>query len=321
MRAVTQSTYGGTDTLHVNEIPVPTPGPREALVRVRAVGIDRGTVHLMTGLPYAVRLGFGLRRPKAAVIGRDLAGVVEAVGDEVTSVAVGDEIIGSARGSLAQFAVVPESRLSPKPASLSFEEASVLPISGSTALQAVRDAGRIEPGNRVLVIGASGGVGSFAVQIAAAHGAEVIGVASAAKADLVRALGANRVIDYTREDIDVHGPYDVIIDLAGLRTIARLRRSLTANGTLVIAGGEGGDRWLGGAHRQIGAAALSPFVRHRITALISKERAADFAELASLVEAGSVRPALDRVYSLDRTADAVADLAAGKVRGKTAVRL
>lgn len=321
MLAVTQSTYGGTDTLRLDEISVPTPGPRDVLVRVHAAGVDRGTVHLMTGLPYAVRLGFGLRRPKVAVLGRDLAGVVEAVGPEVTSVTIGDEIIGTARGSFAQFAVVPESRLSPKPASLSFEEASVLPISGSTALQAVRDAGRIESGDRVLVIGASGGVGSFAVQIAAAWGAQVIGVASAAKADLVRTLGASEVIDYAHESVELYGPYDAIIDLAGLRTIAQLRRSLTEAGTLVIAGGEGGDRWLGGTHRQIGALTLSPFVRHRVTALMSKERATDLAELTSLVEAGSVRPALDRVYSLDRATDALTDLLSGNVRGKVAIRI
>ncbi|MGB0100918.1 MAG: NAD(P)-dependent alcohol dehydrogenase [Nocardioides sp.] len=320
MRAVTQDRYGGTETLQVREIAAPTPRPDEVLVRVRAVGVDRGTWHLMTGLPYAARLAFGLRRPKFPVLGRDLAGVVEAVGRDVTGFAVGEEVMGTANGSYAELAVVPEARLARKPASLSFEEAAVLPVSGVTALQAVRDAGRVSAGDHVLVIGASGGVGSNAVQIAADLGAEVVGVASGAKADLVRSLGATHVLDYDRDAIDAAGRrYDVIIDLAGLRPIAQLRRALAPRGTLVIAGGEGGDRWLGGTHRQLAALALSPFVAQRLTALLSKELGSDYAELARLVDRGSVRPSLERTYDLDEAAKAIEHLAAGHVRGKVAL--
>ncbi len=319
MQAVTQSRYGGTETLQLADIPAPTPGPRDVLVRVRAAGVDRGTWHLMTGLPYAVRLAFGLRRPKFPVVGRDLAGVVEAIGAEVTSVSVGDEVLGTADGSFAELAVLPETRLARKPAHVSFEESAILPVSGGTALQAVRDAGRVQAGDRVLVIGASGGVGSYAVQIAVAYGADVTGMASTAKVDLVRSLGATSVIDYTREEIDERGAYDAIIDLAGLRPLAQLRQSLSRTGTLVIAGGEGGDRWLGGTHRQLGAMALSPFVPQRLTALMSKENGADYAELVDLVARGAVRPTLERTYTLEEAAKAIDHLAAGHVRGKVAL--
>ena len=321
MRAITQHRYGGTDTLQLTEIETPTPGPHEVLVRVRAAGVDRGTWHLMAGRPYAVRLAFGLRRPKFPVAGRDVAGVVERVGADVTSFAIGDEVIGTADGSYADFAVVPVTRLARKPASLSFEEAATLPVSGATALQAVRRAG-VEAGDRVLVIGASGGVGSYAVQVASARGAEVTGVASGTKADLVRSLGATRVIDHTREEIDsAGGRWDVIIDVAGLRPLSLLRRCLEPDGTLVIVGGEGGDRWLGGTHRQLAALALNPFTGRRLTALMSKETAADFAELADLADRGELRPVLERTYALGEAAKAIDHLVAGHVRGKVAVSL
>ncbi|GHJ61356.1 NADPH:quinone reductase [Nocardioides sp. OK12] len=321
MRAITQHRYGGTETLQLTEIETPTPGPDEVLVRVRAAGVDRGTWHLMAGRPYAVRLAFGLRRPKFPVPGRDVAGVVERVGAEVTSFAVGDEVIGTADGSFAEVAVVPERRLGHKPASLSFEEAAVLPISGGTALQAVRLA-RVGPGDRVLVIGASGGVGSYAVQVAAARGAEVTGVASAAKADLVRALGAVDVIDHDREEIDDAGRrWDVIIDVAGLRPLRLLRRCLEREGTLVIVGGEGGDRSIGGIQRQLVAMVLSPFTHQRLTSFMAKETAADLAELADLVDRGVVRPVLERTYALDEAAKAIDHLVAGHARGKVAVSL
>ncbi len=319
MRAITQHRYGGTETLQLTEIDAPAPGPDEVLVRVRAAGVDRGTWHLMAGEPYAVRLAFGMRRPKFPVVGRDVAGVVDRVGAEVTSFAIGDEVIGTADGSYADFAVVPVTRLARKPASLSFEEAATLPISGGTALQVVRRAG-VGAGDRVLVIGASGGVGSYAVQVAAARGAEVTGVASGAKADLVRSLGATDVIDHTREEIDASGRrWDVIIDLAGLRRLSLLRRCLAPAGTLVIAGGEGGDRWLGGTHRQLGAMALSPFVRQRLTSLLSKETAADFATLADMADRGELRPVLERTYALEEAAKAIDHLVDGHVRGKIVV--
>ncbi len=211
MRAVVQTRYGGTDRLRIEERPDPAPGAREVLVRVQAAGIDRGTWHLMTGRPYAARVVGGLRRPRVPVAGRDVAGVVEAVGAEVIGAAVGDEVIGTAAGSFAELAVVPESRLAAKPATVSFAEAAVLPVSGVTALQALRDAGRLRAGQRVLVIGASGGVGTFAVQLAVALGGEVAAVASRHKADLVRSLGASEVIDYASEEVDARGPrYDLV---------------------------------------------------------------------------------------------------------------
>ncbi len=320
MRAVVQQQYGGSEQLRLEDVDAPVPGPKDVLVRVRAAGVDRGTWHLMTGLPYAVRLGFGLRRPKFPIPGRDVAGVVEAVGDEVTTVAVGDRVIGTADGSFAQLAVVPEGRVAPAPAGLTMEEAAVLPVSGVAALQAVRRVGRVRPGQQVLVIGASGGVGSYAVQVAAADGAVVTGVASGAKTDLVRALGATRVIDYTREDIDHDGSsYDLIVDLAGNRPLSQLRDSLTPTGTLVIAGGENGGRWLGGTHRQLAAVARSPFVRQRLTAFLSRENGEDLATLSALVERGLLRPALERTYALDEAAKAIDHLAAGHVRGKVAL--
>ena len=321
MRAIHQQRYGGTDQLTLTDVPAPVAGPHDVVVGVRAAGVDRGTWHLMTGHPYALRLAFGLRRPKHPVPGRDVAGLVAEVGEEVTTVAVGDEVIGTADGSFAELAVVPESRVGRKPAALSFEEAATLPVSGLTALQAVRDAGRIRPGHRVLVIGASGGVGSYAVQIAAAYGAEVTGVASGAKAELVRSLGATRVIDYTREELDDGTRYDVVLDIAGLRPIRQLRRLLTDTGTLVILGGEGGDRWLGGTHRQLAALALSPFTPQRLTAMLSRESADDLENLADLVDEGRVRPVLERTYALHEAAQAIDHVATGHARGKVAVAL
>jgi NADPH:quinone reductase-like Zn-dependent oxidoreductase len=303
MRAIHQRRYGGSEQLTLTEVPNPTPGPRDVVVRVRAAGVDRGTWHLMAGHPYAVRLAFGLRRPKHPVPGRDVSGVVAEVGEQVTAVAVGDEVIGTADGSFAELAVVPETRVARKPAELSFEEAAVLPVSGLTALQAV----------------SAGGVGSYAVQVAVAQGAEVTGVASGAKADLVRVLGGTRVIDYTREDLDDGTRYDVVLDIAGLRPIRQLRRLLTGTGTLVIVGGEGGDRWLGGTHRQLAALALSPFVSQRLTALLSSENADDLATLAQLVNDGHLRPTLERTYALHEAAKAIDHVASGHARGKVAV--
>lgn len=318
MRAAAQRRYGGPEHIEVRELPAPTPGPGEVLVRVRAAAIDRGTWHLMTGLPLVMRPFLGLRGPRTAVIGRDVAGVVEALGCDVTTVAVGAEVIGTARGSLAEWAVVPLSRLAGKPDSLSFAEAATLPVSGLTALQAVR-AARVSEGMRVLVTGASGGVGVHAVQIAKACGATVTAVCSGAKADLVRSLGADQVIDYTREDITRTGPYDAVIDIAGNRPLSALRRELAGAGTLVIVGGEGGGRWFGGIHRQLGAMALSPFVRQRLTALASSENARDLAEVVALVERGALRPVLDRSYALEDAAKAMDHLAAGRARGKVAL--
>src|SRR3954469_15318715 len=247
MRAVVQDGYGTSDVLRVAEVARPTVGPREVLVEVRAAGLDRGTWHLMQGKPRLLRLVFGLRSPKQPVIGRDVAGTVVEVGAEVTAFAVGDEVFGVAPGSVAEYAVAREDKLARRPANVTWEQAAAVPVSGGTALQAVVDAGRVAAGQKVLVIGASGGVGSYAVQLATSAGAEVTGVASAAKADLVRALGADHVLDYAADDFaDGTAQYDLILDIAGLSELSRLRRALTPTGTLVLVGGEGGGDWTGG---------------------------------------------------------------------------
>jgi NADPH:quinone reductase-like Zn-dependent oxidoreductase len=269
----------------------------------------------MTGQPYAIRLAAGLRRPKNQVLGLDVAGTVVAVGAAVTSFAVGDVVFGIGRGSFAEYAAAPAVKLARKPTRLSFEQAAAVPVSGLTALQALRT-GHAQAGQHVLVIGASGGVGTFAVQIAHALGAEVTGVASATKLDLVRSIGADHVIDYTRDDFAAGAQrYDVILDIGGNAPLSRLRRALTRSGTLVIVGGEDGGRWTG-VSRQAGALALSPFLRHRLTSFIARHTQADIEHLAELVEAGDLTPVIDRTYRLAETADAMRRLAAGQARGK-----
>jgi len=318
MRAVVQEQYGGAETLTMGERPQPVPGKGEVLVRVRATAVDSGTLHLMTGTPLMVRPYSGLRKPRFQVPGRDLAGVIEEIGSEVVDFKVGDAVIGTANGSLAEFAVVPVKRLVLKPADVSFTDAAALPVSGLTALKTIRMA-RITPKDRVLITGASGGVGSFAVQLAVAEDAIVTGVCSAAKADFVRGLGADRVLDYATDDLAEGAPYDVIIDIAGNRSLRELRRLLSRTGTLVIVGGDDGGPVLGGMERNLAAALLSPFSRQRLTAVVAGERAADIEEVAALVVSGTLRPAVSQVYPFADAAGAIADLAAGRVRGKAVV--
>ena len=247
---------------------------------------------------------------------------MDAVGAAVAKFSVGDEVYGFARGSFAEYAVAREDRVAPKPVNVSFEQASVVPVSAATALQALTDAGQARPGQTVLVIGASGGVGSHVVQIAKALGADVTGVASASKLDMVRALGADHVLDYTRDDYaDGTRRYDLVIDIAGNPTLSRLRRSLTPTGTAVITGGEEGGSFSGGMNRQLRAVALSPFLNQRLTMFIAKQRASDLERLSILIEAGNVTPALDRTYPLEQAAAAVRHLASGHVRGKVAISI
>jgi NADPH:quinone reductase-like Zn-dependent oxidoreductase len=287
-------------------------------VRVRAAALDRGTWHLMTGRPLVMRLALGLRGPRVPVPGRDLAGVVEAVGQDVTGFAVGDEVYGTTvRGSFAELVRAKVDRLAHKPADLTFEEAAAVPVSAQTALQALRDHGKVRAGQSVLVIGASGGVGSYAVQLAKSFGAEVTAVVSTTKTDLARSLGADNVIDYTREDLAHHGRrYDLVLDIAGNRPVSVLRRLLTDRGTLVFVGGEDGGRWLGGLQRQIGAALRSPFVRHRLVMFVAKENGADLEALNGILGDGGPRPAVDRAFPLDEAAKAMSHLEAGHARGK-----
>ena len=320
MKAIIRDAYGSVDALRLAEIDQPIAGEADVLVHVDAAGVDQGVWHLMTGTPYAMRLaGFGIRAPENALLGYDVAGRIEAVGAQVTEFRPGQEVFGTCRGSFAEYAVARADRLLPKPGKVTFEQAAVVPISGFAALQAVREHGGVRSGQRVLIIGAGGGVGTFAVQIAKADGAEVTGVCSASKAELVRSIGADHVIDYTRNDfVDGRNRYDVILDIAGNRSLSELRRALTPRGTLVIVGGEDAGKWLG-IRRQLRAAALSPFVRQKLGFFISKERPEDLEELRKLLEAGTIRPVVDKTFPLEEVPAAIQYLRDGRARGKIVV--
>jgi NADPH:quinone reductase-like Zn-dependent oxidoreductase len=319
MLAIVQEKYGTADLLHLDEIERPVIGAREVLVQVRAAGLDRGTWHLMAGLPYAARLVAGLRAPKNAVPGLDVAGVVVAVGNEVTRFQPGDEVFGVSKGSFAEFAAARADKLALKPSNLTFEQAAAVPVSGMTALRGLSDVGRLQTGQKVLIVGASGGVGSYAVQIAKALGAEVTGVCSTSKLDLVRSIGADHVIDYTRDDFaNGDEQYDLILDVGGNSALSRLRRALAPNGTLVIVGGEGGGKWIG-MGRQLRALALSPFVGQRLTILGPKEHYTFIERLAELIENGQLVPAIEQTYPLSDMPNAMRHLVAGRARGKLVI--
>ncbi len=321
MRAVIAARYGGPDVISEARIPLPEIADDDVLVQVHAAGVDRGTVHLMTGMPYLIRvLGFGLTRPKQPVPGLDLAGVVVAVGSAVRRFEVGDEVFGIGRATFAEYAVAAERKLSHKPGSVSFESAAVVAISGGTALQALTDVGQVEAGQSVLVIGASGGVGSYAVQIAVSLGAHVTGVCSAAKAASVTKLGAEQVLDYADGDyLDGGTRYDLIIDVGGLNPVRRLKRALTSTGTLVIVGGEGGGALTGGIGRNLRAAVFSAFSRQRLTSFISREHHELIDRLSDLLSTGAIVPLLGGRYPLAGVGDAIRDLDAGRVSGKAVI--
>ena len=323
MKAIVQDAYGSTDVLELREIEQPVPTDNEVLVRVHAAGLHRGDWHVMTGLPYLIRFvvpSLGLRKPKVLVRGMDVAGRVEAIGKDVTRFQPGDAVFGWCDGSFAEYASAPEDQLAAKPANLSFEQAAAVPISGFAALQGLRDVGEVQPGQRVLVIGAAGGVGSFAVQLAKAFGAQVTGMASTSQLDVVRSLGADEVIDYTRQDVtDGTHYWDLILDTAGRRTLSQLRRALTPKGTLVIVGGEGGGRWMGGFLRNLRAPVLSRFVGQRLRMLASKERQEDLQVLRELIEAGKLTPRIGRTYPLREVPEAMRALEAGHTRGKLVI--
>ena len=320
MKAITQDRYGSTDVLEFRDVAVPQVGEKDVLVQVRAAGVDIGAWHVMAGKPYLLRvIGFGLRRPSVPGPGRDIAGVVEAVGTGVTRFQPGDEVFGTADGAFAEYVSAPEEQLALKPKNLTFEQAAVVPISGGSALQGLRK-GNVQAGQKVLIVGASGGVGSFAVQLAKAFGAEVTGVSSTAKMDLVRSLGADDVIDYTREDFaDGSRHWDLILDTGGRRSLSDLRKALTPKGTLVIVGGEGGGEWLGGFDRNLRSGLVSMFVPQRLTMLASKELGEDFDVLRERIEAGDVTPAVDRTFPLIEAPDAIRYVADGRAHGKVAL--
>ena len=322
MQAIVQDVYGSADRLRLSEIDKPVIATGEVLVQVRAAGVDRGTCHLMRGEPYLMRiLGFGFRGPKNRVPGLDVAGTVAAAGADVSRFRPGDEVFGIARGSFAEYAAAREDKLVPKPARLSFEQAAVVAVSGLAAIKGLH-AGRIAAGQKVLIIGASGGVGTYAVQLAKAFGAKVTGVASTGKVDLVRSIGADEVIDYTREDFaDGRQRYDLILDIGGNSRLSRLRRALTPKGTLVIAGGEGA-RWTG-VGRQLRALVLSLAVPQRLTMYVSStnKRQADLEALRQQIEAGQLTPVVGKTYPLAEVPTAIRHLEGGHAQGKIAITI
>jgi NADPH:quinone reductase-like Zn-dependent oxidoreductase len=323
MKAVVRDRYGSADVLELRDVDTPEIADDEVLVRVRAAGVDRGVWHIMTGLPYPIRLaGYGLRAPKNPVLGADLAGVVEAIGTDVTRFQPGDEVFGIGQGTYADYARAPENKLAPKPSNLTFEQAAAVAISGLTALQGLRDKGKVEPGQKVLIIGASGGVGTYAVQLAKTFGTEVTAVCSTAKVALVRSLGADHVIDYTHEDFAAgERRYDVILDIGGNSSLSRLRGALAPKGTLVISGGETGGRWLGGADRQLRALLLSRFVDQKLTTFISSENHEDMIVLKDLIESRKITPVIDRTFRLSEAPEAIRYVEHGNARGKVVITL
>lgn len=322
MKAIVQDRYGTPDVLEFGDIDDPVVGEGDVLVRVHAAGCGPDVWHFMAGKPYLARLMIGFRGPKVRVRGWDVAGTVEAVGPNVTRFKPGDEVMGTCEaGSFAELAVTPQDKLVPKPARLTFEEAAAMPVSGCTAFQAVHDVAKVKPGQKVLVIGASGGVGSLAVQIAKALGADVTGVCSTPKLDLVRSLGADDMIDYTVDDFaDGKRRWDVIIDTAGRRPLSTLRRALDSKGALVIVGGDGGGNWTGGFFRGVLRAPLvSLFVGQRLSGLSVKEDQKTLLGLSELIEAGGVTPVIDRTFPLIEAPDAIRYLEQGHPAGKVVV--
>ncbi len=326
MRAMVQHDYGEAHAvLKLEEIDRPRVGDDEVLLRVEAAGVDRGAWHIMAGLPYPIRLaGYGFFSPKNAVRGREVAGRVESVGAKVTTLRPGDEVFGIGEGAFAEFVTCRADKLAPRPANLTATEAATVAVSALTALQGLRDHGLVKAGQKVLVIGASGGVGTFAVQIAKAFGAEVTGVCSTGKVELVRSLGADHVVDYTRTDVTRTGEpygerYDVILDTGGHRSLTQLRRVLAPRGTLVIVGSETGGRWLGGTDRMIRAAMLSPFVSQKLVSFMVSENNADLRVLAQLIESGKLRPVIDRTYPLSEVPAAMTRMQEGKAGGKIVI--
>jgi NADPH:quinone reductase-like Zn-dependent oxidoreductase len=326
MKAIVQDRYGSPDVLELREVDKPLAADNEVLVRVHAAVVNARDWHVMRGDPYVARLldpaVLGLGRPKIKIRGTDFAGRVEAVGRGVKRFRPGDEVFGEVLGAFAEYVCVPDDVVELKPANLTFEQAAAVPLAGNTALMGLRDQGRVEPGQRVLVNGASGGVGTFAVQIAKAFGAEVTGVCSSRNVDLVRSIGADHVIDYTREDFTRNGErYDVVFDLVGNRSLTELRRALTPEGTLVLSGGgvSSGGSLIGPVGLMIRGQVLSRFVRHRLLVLAAKPSKENLAALRELAESGKVAPVIDRTYPLSETPEAIRYLEVEHARAKVVI--
>jgi NADPH:quinone reductase-like Zn-dependent oxidoreductase len=321
MKAIVHRSYGSADVLERETVDVPPIGEKEVLIEVKCAAIDRGTWHLMTGTPYLIRvLGFGFMKPKQPVPGLDVSGIVVAVGSAVTRFVTGDAVFGIANGSCAEYSVASEDKLVSKPSDLTFEAAAAATVSGITALEALTDVGKVQAGQQVLVIGASGGVGTYAVQLAKALGAEVTGVASASKADLLHTLGADHVIDYETSYLaDSERQYDLIVDIGGRNKVSSLRNVLKSQGTLVFVGGEGGNRVTGGIGRQVGATLLSLFLKQRLTMFINSEHHSIMERLSEFIQSGAVTPSIGKRFDLDDVPAAMKELETGNVRGKTVI--
>jgi len=324
MKAIVYERYGPPDVLALREIKKPTACDSHVLVRIHAASPNPYDWHFMRGAPYIMRLQSGLTRPKVGILGADLAGQVEEVGHGVSKLSPGDEVFGviagNPQGSFAEYVSVPPGWLEKKPANLSFDQAAVVPLAGLTALQGLRDIGNIKSGQKVLIIGASGGVGTFAVQLAKEFGAEVTGVCSTRNLELVRSLGADHVIDYTQEDFTQQGPrYDLVFQLAGTQSASACRRALTSRGTLVLSSGDGGGPWFGPLGRLVRALAQAPFVSQNVVTWVTRKSQEGLRYLRELVEAEKVRPVIDRQYTLSETAKAIDYLEEGHARGKIVI--
>jgi NADPH:quinone reductase-like Zn-dependent oxidoreductase len=319
MKAIVQDHYGSEDALQLREIDRPTIGDGDVLVRVHAASIHLGDRLIMAGRPLLVRMATGLRRPKQPTPGTDIAGIVEAVGKAVTRFKVGDEVFGWTSGAFAEFSSTPADHLAAKPARLSFEQAAAIGVSATVALQLLRDNGRVKAGQRVLINGASGGVGTFAVQIAKAFGAEVTGVTSGRNAGMVRSIGADHVIDYTKEDFTKGTErYDFILDNVANHSLGTMRRVLTPTGVLLP---NGGGHTGGGMGRLIHATIASKFIRGQGSPSVKFENTADLAALVELVEAGKITPVIDRTYPLAETAAALRHVGTARARGTVVITI
>jgi len=322
MRAITYTEYGPPDVLQFREVGKPIPEDDEVLISIRAASVNPLDWHLMRGRPYIVRMQAGLRRPKATRLGVDVAGQVEAVGKNVTHFEPGDEVFGACKGAFAEYACASEGALVPKPPNVTFEQAAAAPVAALSALQGLRDKGRIRPGQRVLINGASGGVGTFAVQIAKSFGAEVTGVCSTRNVDMVGSIGANHVVDYTQEDFTKsERRYDLIFDSVGNHSLSETRRALTAEGTLVLAGGPDKGRWLGPLTGMLKAVVMSRFVSQKLLPFLAQLRKDDLIVVQQLLEAGRVAPVIDRSYPLRDVPAAIRYLEEGHARGKVVIRM
>jgi NADPH:quinone reductase-like Zn-dependent oxidoreductase len=324
VKAIVRDSYGSPNVLELKDIDKPEPADDEVLLRVHAASVNPADWHILRGAPYIARMQFGLRKPKDRVLGCDVAGHIEAVGNNVTSLQPGDEVFGSpfmhGLGAFAEWVCLSEDLLAPKPAALSFEQAAAVPLAASTALQALRDHGRIEPGHKVLIIGASGGVGTFAVQIAKSFDAEVSGVCSTSNVQMVRVLGAEHIIDYTQEDFTHSGhKYDLIFQLAGTLSPSECRSALTSDGTLVLSSGESEGRWIGPVDRVIKALVLSPFVSQKMASFTVKPNREDLQLLKQFIEDGTLTPVIDRTYPLAQVPEAIGYLEEGHARGKVVI--